>query len=63
MPDVIEHIMRTYCMMTSLTEERAHKARESLVRHLAGFEGTEREIAMEGIRFLREPRPARLRRS
>lgn len=59
MPDVVDHIMRTYCMMTSLTEEQAQEARDHVSRHLNGFEGTGRELAVEGIRFLREPRGRR----
>ncbi|WP_314957704.1 hypothetical protein [Bradyrhizobium cosmicum] len=61
--NVVDHVMRTFAMMANLTDEEARSARSRLERHLAACEGTERQLAIEGLRFLRQPRPVRHRRN
>jgi hypothetical protein len=49
-------------MMNSLTAAEEHDARERLVLHLAEIDADENGLAVEGLRFPRGQRSARMRK-
>ena len=55
MQEAIDRVMRTFTLMTSLSPAEAQSARERLTAHLAGMDGDEKTLAVEGLRYLRGP--------
>ena len=56
----IERVMQTYGMMVNLTVEQEQNARERVKKFLNARSGTDRELAVQGLKFLRGnvvPRP------
>jgi len=53
MKTVIERIMRTYGLMVSLTEAQDQEARERLEAFLTNKTGSDHELAVQGLQFLR----------
>jgi len=49
----IERVMQTYGMMVNLTPEQEDAARSRLERFLEGRKGTDQELAVQGLQFLR----------
>jgi hypothetical protein len=49
----IERVMQTYGMMVTLTAEQEDAVRERLEKFLASKTGTDQELAIQGLRFLR----------
>ena len=62
MQAAIDRVMQTFTMMTSLSPAEAQAVRERLTAHLAGMDGHERALAVEGLRYLRGPDRACKRR-
>jgi hypothetical protein len=59
----IEKIMQAYGMMVNLTSEQNDAARERLAAFLAGKSEDNSNLTIEGLKFLRGDRAARLRRA
>ena len=55
MQAAIDRVMQTFTMMTSLSPAEVRAARERLTAHLAGMDGDEDTLAVEGLRYLRGP--------
>ena len=55
MQAAIDRVMQTFAMMASLSPAEAQAARERLTAHLAGMNGDENTLAVEGLRYLRGP--------
>ena len=53
MKTVIERVMRTYGLMVSLTEAQDQEARERLETFLRNKTGSDHELAVQGLQFLR----------
>ena len=51
----IDRVMQTYGMLVNLTGEEEQAAREKVAQHLSRLKADERELAIEGLRFLRDP--------
>jgi hypothetical protein len=49
----LERVMQTYRLMTTLTAEQEDTARARLQKFLDGKTGTEHELAVQGLQFLR----------
>jgi hypothetical protein len=49
----IERVMQTYGMMVTLTAEQEDAVRERLEKFLETRTGTDQELAVQGLRFLR----------
>ena len=62
MDEVIEQVMRTYALMVTLTPAEERAARERLEQFLKGKPDT-RQLAVEGVKFLRGNRTSRTRRA
>jgi hypothetical protein len=62
MDEVIEQVMRTYALMVTLTPAEERAARERLEQFLKGKSDT-RQLAVEGVKFLRGNRTSRTRRA
>jgi hypothetical protein len=62
MQAAVDRVMKTYGMMVNLTPEEAQLARERVAAYLAGCNGDENKLAVEGIKFLRGDRATRVRR-
>jgi hypothetical protein len=58
----VQRVMDTYALMVTLSPEEARVTRERVEEHLAGMSGDDGALAVEGLKFLREGRPARRRR-
>ena len=60
----LDRIMRTFGLMVTLTAEQEADARDRLQRFLEGKTGTEQELAVQGLQFLRgmRGRPPDIRR-
>jgi hypothetical protein len=57
MDAAIDRVMQTYGMLVNLSLDEEQAAREKLVSHLAErSDATERELAVEGLRYLRSIR-------
>lgn len=63
MQKVVDRVMQAYRLMVSLAPEEEVATRERLEMHLATLTGDENTLAVEGLKFLRKPRPMRRRRS
>jgi hypothetical protein len=61
--DVIEKVMRTYALMVTLTPGEEQVARERLKQFLQGKSDDTRQLAVEGVKFLRGNRASRTRRA
>jgi len=53
MQAAIDRVMQAYVLMVTLTPEDESNARERVEEHLAGLDGDERTLTVEGLRFLR----------
>jgi hypothetical protein len=63
MHSAIDRVMEAYALMVNLTAEEEQATREELGSHLAGIEADDNALAVEGLRYLRDPgRPSRARR-
>lgn len=49
----IERVMQTYGMMVTLTAEQEEAVRERLQKFLENRTGTDQELAVQGLKFLR----------
>jgi hypothetical protein len=58
----IERVLQVYGLMVALTPEEEHETRRRLTQYLAGIEADDNALAVEGLKFLRGPRPQRKRR-
>lgn len=63
MQKAVERVMQAYTLMVTLSPGEESETRQRLEEHLAGMSGDENVLAVEGLKFLREPRPTRHRRS
>jgi hypothetical protein len=61
MQEAVDRVMQAYALMVTLSPEEQADARKRLQEHLSGIEGDENALAVAGLRFLRNPRPARRR--
>ena len=61
--DVIERVMRTYALMVTLTPAEDRAARERLRQFLEHKSDDTRQLAVEGVKFLRGDRTSRTRRA
>ena len=59
----IARVMQSYRMMVNLTAEQEEAARQRLETFLKDCEGSDRELAVQGLQFLRGNRKARNRRA
>ena len=59
MDDVIGRVMRTYALMVTLTPAEDQLARERLRQFLKHNSDDTRQLAIKGVRFLREDRTSR----
>ena len=57
----LERVMQAYAMMVTLTPEQEDAARDRLQRFLKGRSGTDHELAVQGLQFLRGTRVSRRR--
>jgi hypothetical protein len=55
MQAAIDRVMQAFAMMANLTPEEAQATRERLAEYLAGMDGDEKALAVEGLRYLRGP--------
>ena len=55
MQAAIDRVMQAFTMMANLTPEEAQATRERLAEYLAGMDGDEKALAVEGLRYLRGP--------
>jgi hypothetical protein len=53
MPTPVERVMQTYGLMVSLTPEQQDEARDRLEHFLESQTGSEHELAVLGLQFLR----------
>ena len=63
MHDVIERVMRTYALIVTLTPAEEQAARERLEQFLKDKSDDTRQLAVEGVKFLRRDRTSRTRRA
>jgi hypothetical protein len=63
MQEAVDRVMQAYCLMVALSPEDELQARERLREHLNGMQGDENALAVAGLRFLRNSRSSRRRRS
>lgn len=56
---IVDHVMRTYSLLVTLTPEQEAVAREQVTKFLADKKGDDRSLAVEAIKFLRGNRPHR----
>jgi hypothetical protein len=62
MQEAIDRVMQTFTMMSNLSPPETQATRERLTAHLAGMDGDEKTLAVEGLRYLRGPDRACKRR-
>ena len=63
MQTAIDRVMQAFTLMANLAPEEAQTTRERLTKYLTGMDADEKALAVEGLRYLREPgRDARRRR-
>jgi hypothetical protein len=58
MQEAVDRVMQAYGLMVTISPEEQAEARERLRKHLSGMPGDENALAVEGLRFLRNPRPS-----
>jgi hypothetical protein len=63
MDEVIEKVMRTYALMVTLTPAEEQAARERLTRFLQDKRDDTRQLAVDGVKFLRGDRTSWTRRA
>jgi hypothetical protein len=61
MQTVIERVMRTYGLMANLTEAEDQEARERLEAFLSDKTGSDQELAVQALQFLRGSRSIKRR--
>ncbi len=61
MQEAVDRVMQAYGLMMTLSPAEEANARQRLQRHLRNLPGDERTLAIEGLRFLRDPRVDRNR--
>lgn len=52
-----ERVMQTYAMIVNLTSEQEKQTREELAQFLQTCTGSDNELAVQGLQFLRGDRP------
>jgi len=57
MQEAVDRVMQAYRLMVRLSPQDEVETRERLVEHLRGVQGDQNALAIEGLRFLRNPRP------
>jgi hypothetical protein len=55
MQSAIDRVMQAYALMVNLTPEEEQTTRERLTTHLAGLDADDNALAIEGLRYLRNP--------
>jgi hypothetical protein len=63
MEEVIDHVMRTYGLMVTLSPTEEQSARERLAAFLRDKKDTTRKLAVEGVKYLRDDRNSRTSRA
>lgn len=63
MQKAVKRAMDAYALMVNLSPEHERLARERLEKHLSELDGDDNTLAVEGLKFLRDPRPVRQRRA
>jgi hypothetical protein len=64
MQAAVDRVMQAYSLMVSASDADQLEARQRVEAHLAGVEGDEKALAIEGLRYLRNasfqtgPQPA-----
>ena len=58
MQTTVERVMQAYGLMVNLTTEQESDARERLKQFLRNCAGSDQELAVQGLRFLRGDRSA-----
>jgi hypothetical protein len=61
MESVVERVMRTYAMMVTLTVAQDQEARKRLEAFLRNKTGSDHELAVQGLQFLRGSRSLKRR--
>jgi len=61
MPTPLERVMQTYVLMVDLTPEQEEAARGRLQKFFKGRAGTDQELAIQGLQFLRGARRSKRR--
>jgi hypothetical protein len=61
MQTVVERVMRAYGLMVNLTVAQEEEARERLEAFLTNKTGSDRELAVQGLQFLRGSRSIKRR--
>jgi hypothetical protein len=61
MQTVVERVMRTYGLMANLTDAQDQEARERLEAFLRNKTGSDHELAVQGLQFLRGTRSIKRR--
>ena len=62
MQTAVERVMQTYAMMVDLTSEQQELTRKKLEQFLVDKTGSDNELAVQGLQFLRGARHKRPRR-
>ena len=62
MQAAVDRVMQAYGLMVTLSPENEAEVRERLQEHLRCVSGHENALAIEGLRYLRNPRPCRKKR-
>jgi len=57
MREAVDRVMQAYRLMVRLSPQDEVETRERLEQHLRGVKGDQNALAVEGLRFLRNPRP------
>jgi len=57
MREAVDRVMQAYRLMVRLSPQDEVETRERLEQHLRGVKGDQNTLAVEGLRFLRNPRP------
>jgi hypothetical protein len=55
MQEAVDRVMQAYRLMVRLSPEDEAATRERLEQHLRGLQGDQNALAVEGLRFLRNP--------
>ena len=58
----VERVMQTYGMMVNLTAEQEKAVRERLEKFLKNCDGSDQELAVQGLQFLRGNRKTQSRK-
>ena len=62
MQAAIDRVMQAFTLMANLAPEEAQTTRERLTKYLTGMDADEKALAVEGLRYLREPNRVARRR-